>query len=111
MSGAASHTSEALAGTLYVYRDEDHSAMGIARWRIGPRGGMTADIIARLANPGKHVRQKELEAYALKFAAAEDLYEALGGLVARATMLPASPENGDAIARAESALSRAKGQS
>jgi hypothetical protein len=79
---SSKRTPEALAGKLYVYRDEDGFAASINRWRVGPNGGLSADGLARIAVPGHFNRatQDELQAYALKFAAVDDLYEALSHL-------------------------------
>ena len=64
-------------GDLYIHRNEDFSPASIARLRPGPNGGLTADTIAKFELSGKDVSQAELEALALKFAAAPDLHEAV----------------------------------
>lgn len=69
-------------GTTYVYRDEDGDAIAVARHRVGPNGGWTADTLARMSVPSKHVTRDELNAYALTFAAAPELLEALEAFVA-----------------------------
>jgi len=67
-----------LAGKLYVYRcHETHDAIAVARWREGPRGGATADTIARMSVGSKHVSREDINAYAHQFAAAPALLEAL----------------------------------
>jgi len=65
--------SEIKAGDLYVYRGDEGEAIAVARRRIGPRGGWTADSIARMSLPSKHVSQDELNAYAASFASVADL--------------------------------------
>lgn len=102
-----------LDGTLYVYRDEDRNAVAVNRWRIGPRGGMTADTISQMAVPGKHVSQDEINEYATKFAAAEDMYEALEAyLFAEEIDDPAIRQSELAGARqaAHDALTKARGE-
>lgn len=64
-------------GTLYVYRGEDNDPIAVARSRVGPRGGFTADSLATFSVPSKHVSGEDLEKYARLFAAAPDLLKAL----------------------------------
>lgn len=111
-----------IAGTLYVYVDEDGGAIAVARNAVGPQGGWTADSIARMAMPGERLSRAEINDYARKFASAPELYEALSELLASCDRGPPalhddcgttiiSAPHPDAMRKANAILRKARGES